>query len=340
MTQFRSSLSALLFLSASSVYAQAAIEIDLPANSIGYSSQTGLLYATIASAAGLPYGNSLIEISPADGTITRSVFVGSEPGPLAISPDAPVAYAGLNGAAAVCPVDLATMTAGTSFTLGPSTFLGLPYPGQIAVMPGSPNTVAVSRIAPGYSPDYQGVAIFDSGVMRPTVDNTFSGADAIAFGSDPSTLYGYDQEDSAYTLYTFSITSAGISVENSADSIITGFNVNIIAEGSTIFATSGAAVNGSSYELLGTYEQSGGPVVLDDASNTVMFADNNFNGNIVSVFDRTLFLPLYSLSITAAQGSPISAAGCGPRCMAIVYDSNQIFIARDIGDEIFANGFE
>ena len=106
MTNVRRFFACLLAISSFNALAQNSIEIDLPAKSVGYSSQMGLLYVTIPSAAGLPYGNSVIEVSPIDGTVTRSVFVGSEPGPIAISPDATMAYAGLNGAAAVRPVNL------------------------------------------------------------------------------------------------------------------------------------------------------------------------------------------------------------------------------------------
>ena len=150
--------------------AQPPVELDIAANTIGYSTQTQMLYATVPSSAGLPHGNHLIEISPSGALITGSVFVGSEPSALAISADAAVAYVGLEGAASARRVDLATLTAGIQFVLGNSPYgYGPLYATQIAVMPGASGTVAVSRHAKDVSPDFQGVAIFDDGVIRPTM---------------------------------------------------------------------------------------------------------------------------------------------------------------------------
>ena len=327
----------LLYILSSAARASSPIEIDLPANSIAYSAQTGKLYATIPSSAGIQYGNRVIEISPDDGAIAASVFVGSEPDPIAVSPDAAVAYIGLDGAASALPVTLSPLSAGTAFALGSSNFYGPYYAGQIAVMPGSPDTVAVSRIALGVSPDYMGTAIFDNGVMRPTVDNTFSGAGAIAFGSDPATLYGYNHEDTGFDLYRFAIDALGISVAASEGNVVSGFNVDIIADGDTIYSTSGKAVDGSLFQILGTYSvpSFGGPVLLDKANGAVIFAV----ANAVDVFDQEFFIQTYSEAVPTA-GNPKSATTCGSACVAVVYDSNQIFILHDVSDEIFANGFE
>ena len=145
----------LLVVSAFHAEAQEFLTLDLPANVIGFNKSTGMLYATVPSSAGLPYGNCLVEISPIDATISRSVWVGSEPNALAISPDASVAYVGLSGAAAVRVVDLDLMVAGNQFALGESVFFGPYFPEQIAVMPSHPETVAVSRRNMGFSPRFR-----------------------------------------------------------------------------------------------------------------------------------------------------------------------------------------
>lgn len=308
------------------------LEINLPANSIAYSAQTAMLYATIASSAGVGYGNTLVEIAPTTGTITRSVFVGSEPTALAISPDVSIAYVGLDGAAAVRQVDLSAMTAGIQFELGPSTGFGPLFPTQIVVMPGSPNTIAVSRHDIGVTPDYQGVGIFDSGVMRPTAITSFFGPISLAFDA-ANTLFGYDNENQA-NVYQMAIDANGVTVTNSVPGLITGYGVNILVDGGLIYATSGTVVNESNLQLVGTY-QSSGPVVVDDTVSSVMFV----NQTSVRVFDRDSFDPMYSAQIPKANGNPISAAGCGSRCIAAVFDSGQIIIMPDV-DHIFGDGFE
>jgi len=327
-------LSIFAAVAASTAHAQV-FELDIEANAIAYSAHTHLLYATIPSTAGVPYGNQLVAISPLDASIVGSVFVGSEPGPVATSPDSATAYVGLAGAAAVRPVDLAAMTAGTQFSLGTSDIFGPLYAAEIAVMPGSPQTVAISRRDEGFSPSYQGVAIFDDGVMRPNVDESFTGGNSIAFGDSPNDVYGYDNEVSDFNLCRYSIDGSGIAGQTCDSNVISGYFVSIIFDGGTIFATSGAAVDADSFALQGTY-QSSGPVAVDDANGMVLFANDGF----IDVFDRDTYVPIVSFGVPSGGGFPRSAAACGPGCMAVVYDSNRILVIRGNGDPIFANGFD
>lgn len=312
-------------------------ELDIAANDIAFNAQTGKLYASIPSAVGITYGNRLIEISPADATITGSVFVGSEPGPIGMSPDAPVAYVGLNGAASIRPVDLTSLTAGTQFWLGGGA-LGTYYPTQIAVMPGSPETVAVSRHGCCGS---NGVAIFDNGVMRANTEPyPYDDSSWIGFGSQPDTLYGYDDTDSGFSLVRLQIDASGISQSLAvADGVISGFNTRIVTDGDTVFATSGAAVDGLQLQLIGTYVIGGfyrpTAVAVDDVSSSVTLVLDN----TLYVFDRDTFLQVNTVTVSAASGTALNAARCGPACIAVLYDSHQIFIVQDVRD-IFANGFD
>lgn len=316
------------------------LEIDLPANDIAFNTRTGMIYAAVPSSAGLPYGNDLIEISPVDGSITRNVFVGSEPFTIGMSPDAPVAYVGLSGAPWVYPVDLTTMAVGMGFPLGNTAYSGPRFAAQIVVMPGSPNTVAVSRRNHGFSPNYAGVAIYDSGVARTNADNGFTGGNTIAFGSQTSTLYGYTNETSDFTLRRYAVDPSGVSIADSAGSVIYGYNVKIITRGDTILATSGATVDGTQLALMGTYTMPGSgyasAVAVDDATSSVFFA----TGNVVYAFDRSTFVPTGSLTIPA-NGLAVAATNCGTACVAIAYNSSQIFIATVPNlPIIFRNGFE
>ena len=316
-------------------YAHAAqvLEVDLPANALAYSAQTHLLYATIPSRAGAPFGNELVSIDPADAAIVGSVFVGSEPGPVATSPDEPKAYVGLNGAAAVRPVALDTMTAGTQFILGTSDIFGPLYAADLAVMPGAPDTVAVSRRDEGFSPSYQGVAIFDNGVMRPQYDTNFTGGNSIAFDDDPSVLYGYDNEVSDFNLCRYSIDASGISGQSCVSYVFSGFFVTIVYDSGTIFASSGSAVDSSTFTLLGTYDAYG-PVVVD--GNNVVFVEDD----VVTVFDRETYVPTQSFTVPSNGGLAIDVSNCGSGCVAIAYDSGRILIVTNYFDAIFANGFE
>jgi len=323
---------AVLGTTASSESCAQVFEISLPAKNIAYSSATGMLYVTVPSSAGIPYGNGLVEISPTDASITGNVYVGSEPNPLATSPDQPIAYVGLDGANAVRPVDLTTLIPGAQFSLGSDRFLG-PYTAQqIAVMPGAANTVAVS-LSPGGG-GAGNVAIFDSGVMRGSINPSIPFANAIAFGPTANQLYGYDNYDTSFGLSKYSIDTTGISSATYVSNVIRAFYATIVVDASTIYSTSGATVDATSLQLVGTYETSG-PVVVDDSAHWVIFAHQNN----VQVYDRETFVQIFSMLIPGATGNPISATGCGSRCVAIVFNSGQIFIVSNV-EYIFDNGFE
>jgi hypothetical protein len=113
-------------------------------------------------------GNSLVQIEPVAGTVGTPVFIGSEPGKLAISSNSQYIYASLDGAAAVRRFDIASQTAGLQFSLGSDSFFGPLYVDDMEVMPGQPATVAVSRRYLSTSPRHAGVGIYDDGVVRST----------------------------------------------------------------------------------------------------------------------------------------------------------------------------
>lgn len=319
--------------------AQSVIDLGIPANDIAYSSQTGLLYAAVPSSAGIVYGNSLVEISPVDGSIIRSVFVGSEPATIGMSPDASVAYVGLSGASLIYPVDLETMTTGPSFSLGTTMFDGPRFASQIVVAAGSPGTVAVSRRNHGFSPNYEGIAVFDNGVMRPTTDNGFDGGNTIGFGSSPDVLYGYDNEDSDNKLERFTISSSGVELDTSVDNVMSG-SQRIITRGDQIVGTSGQIVGGTTLELLGRYMIPGGGF-----SNAFVFDDSTESAVAVTfgeiyTFDRDRLALVKSFPAPATGSFATDAVICGrPACIAISYQSGNAVIVQDVRD-IFSGTFE
>lgn len=324
--------SVVLLLASTQTQAQI-LELDLPANDIAYSTQTQMLFASVPSSAGLPYGNQLAQISTADLTILGSVFVGSEPDPIAVSPDAPIAYVGLDGAASVRSVDLSSLTALQQFPLGPAMGFGPLFASRIAVVPGNPNSIIVSRHDIGTDPDYQGVAIFDNGIPRSDAIDTFFGPVALAFDSSNGQLFGYDTySDSG--LYRIGIKASGLTIISSTENAFGGFPSDILADSGLLYATSGGVVDENSLELVGTYEASG-PVVVEDDAHLVIFVDQH----LARAFDQNTFVPLFSISIPAS-GNPEKAVACGASCIAILFDSDQIFLIQNFSEEIFKNGFE
>jgi DNA-binding beta-propeller fold protein YncE len=333
---FRASLILSILAAAASldVQAQQILRLDIAARKIVYSTQTEKLYATIPSTAGAAFGNRVIEISPLDATITNSVFVGSEPNPIAVSPDATVAYVGLDGTARVRAIDLATMTAGVPFLLGSSATAGPYYAEDLQVMPGAADSVIVARRAIGISPRFAGVAVFDNGVMRPTVALNFVGGNSIAWDSQTNSVYGLDNETGGFELSRMTIDASGVSEAAGAEALINAFRTTIIADKGMIFSTTGQAINGATLTTAGSYNISG-PVAVDHSVSAVAFA-RQFGG--LDSFDRETYTRTGSIFLSTGQA--LSATHCGDRCVAVVYDSGHICIVRELFDPIFHNGFE
>src|SRR5262245_29634822 len=75
-------------------------QLSLPTNDIVFDPVSQRIYASVPSRAG-SNGNSITVVNPELGTIGPSVFIGSEPGKLAVSGDGQFLYVALAGSAAI-----------------------------------------------------------------------------------------------------------------------------------------------------------------------------------------------------------------------------------------------
>lgn len=145
------------------------VYVAIPNNSMIYNPVNGLFYLSVPSAAGAPYGNSVVSIDPVTGALGRPIFVGSEPNRLAITADGRYLWVALDGAGAVRKVDLSTGTAGLQFSIG-SNGDNLFTISALAALPGEPDSVVVSTYLGIYTePAGVSLAIYDNGVPRSSV---------------------------------------------------------------------------------------------------------------------------------------------------------------------------
>ena len=141
--------------------------LNFPANDIVYDPGTQRLYASIPSKAGA-IGNSITVIDPASGTVGPSIFVGSEPNPLALSEDGATLWVGLDGAGTVRRFDVASLTPGAHFPVAgaqdPTPMKAM----AILPLPRQPDTLVLLRIPVSGAGGYT-VGVYDNGVMRPSI---------------------------------------------------------------------------------------------------------------------------------------------------------------------------
>jgi DNA-binding beta-propeller fold protein YncE len=203
-----------------------------------YSPHTGRLYATVPPDAA-QHANRLVAIDPASGTVTASVFVGSDPVALAVSDDGRVLWVGVNAANAVVRVDAASLTPGQQFPLD-----GFDAE-EIEVMPGRPGTVAVSLAAYCCSPRHKWVAVYDDGARRTetTPGSGVTSNNSIEFSEDGAALYGYDNETTDVGFSVMSVTGSGVQLTRTVGGLITSFHTRIHYGAGRVYAHTGEVID-------------------------------------------------------------------------------------------------
>ena len=141
-----------------------------------------VLYGSIPSNAPA-HANTVVSINPLTGAIVNEITTGNNPGALALSRDGHYLYIGLDGSSTIRRFDLQSQT--TAFEFSPTIVPnGVPLQaGQIAVLPGQPESIAVVLLA-NFS--HIGVVIFDNDVPRPNRTSQAQPNNVIEFGNDPT----------------------------------------------------------------------------------------------------------------------------------------------------------
>ena len=303
--------------------------IDLETTSLIADPVSETIYASVPGRAGT-IGNSIVPIDPITGTLGTVAFVGSEPGPLAISDDGTTLYVSLDGAFAIRRVDLTTMTAGIQFSLGSDPSSG-PYRAEdIDVQPGDPDVIAVSTARNG------GVVIYDNGVQR--ANATRDDSQRIEFSDSADTLYGYNDSNTEHGFRELRVDSDGVTELNVWRRIIYGSGVDIEYADGRIYATDGTAVDPLGPTIMGKYFSSRFlryDIAVDPAENRVYCLTSDYtekkNGVYsIDIFDLTTFVLLHTIAVPGVNGDPNNLVQWGAGALAFRTDEGQVFFV-DIG---------
>jgi hypothetical protein len=220
--------------------------VGLQANDLVWDPTHSVIYAS-AAAASTSHPNSVVAIDPVTGAIAGSVSLTGEPGRLAISDDATELYVALRTAGSIQRISLPSLTPDLSVALPSIAALGQLYAYDLAVVPGSPRSVAVTLLNGQWpSTDFNfndgGVVIFDDATMRPQEVNIFSstsssgGTTFIGWGATSTTLYG----SGSAGLESFVANTQGLSLGTLA---VPGINGLVQYLNGMIYCGNGQAVN-------------------------------------------------------------------------------------------------
>ena len=259
--------------------------VSIVNNSMVYDPANGLFYLSVPSAAGAPYGNSIVPIDPATGALGTPIPVGSEPNRMAITADGRYLWVALDGAAAVRRVDLSTGTADPQFSVATGG-LDSALVSALAALPGAPDSVVVSTYELTDPLGGINLAIYDDGVPRPT---GVSGPDPIPWillvDSGRNEIYGPGGADN-YTYKTYAYSESEVSQKSSTSSDLT-YAQNYADEaqiiGGRMYTDFGQVVDPESGKLLGTFDPFGngyvqGAVTVDTTLGKIFFLYDGING--------------------------------------------------------------
>ena len=230
---------------------------------LAYDTQRNVLYASIPSSAS-QYANSVVRIDPASGTVTGTVNVGSDPGPIAITDDGQYLYVGLVGAPTIVRLALSAFAKDIDIPL-PVTGGDVMYAEDIQPIPGLPQTFAVLTFHALVFSRSAGVLLFDNAALRSPSAASNTGSNRITRGIDGTRIYGYNNESTEFGFRSLVVGANGLREESTNVGLINTFNADIEYGGGFVYATTGDVVNVSTMSKAGKIPANG--IVRPDAAN-------------------------------------------------------------------------
>ena len=305
-----------------------ATALTLAANWLVYNPFDFRLYASVASQQGAG-GNSVAVIDPYNATIVKTIFVGSEPKAMALSDDGTTLWVALDGAGTVRKIDVISGTAGTQFGVGSNDFSGLWYADRLAVLPGRPGSVAVSRYSK-LSTAAEGPIVYDDGVPRPYAAGGASFlANVLIPTYSPQLLFAFNDLSTGNELSTACLNANGLFVKEGSR-IFTGFGLSFSFADNVIYASTGVAYEIATGNILGTFAGRG-PVAVDAPKRRAYVVAAATTTVTASAYDMDQFLPRGSETVPLSIPSAATLANLvrwGRYGYAFRVNSESIVIAR------------
>ena len=246
-----------------------------------------------------------MEINPATGRVTRSLFVGSEPDKMAIASDGSVLYIALDGSSSIKEVSTATMSTLKSFAIYQTTGSSSVSVADLKVKPGDPNTIAITYRNGYYS---NGPTIYSNGVPLPKSVSYSQGQ--VMVWPFAQFLYSYDAANS-FALSKLFVDSTGVASISSQQGRFSGYKTIIKYASGIIYGSDGSLVSVSTGDLMGHLATSGIDIAPDAtlhrafiASTSNSYGDTNLYFNL---YNTSSFLPIRSFVVPGIV-DPSSAA--------------------------------
>jgi uncharacterized repeat protein (TIGR01451 family) len=257
------------------------------------------------------------------------VFVGSEPGKLALSDDGNYLYVALDGAAAVRRVNLPSLTLGPRFALAFHTSFGFEQVWDMKVQPGRPEVLVVITRHAGNS-GFAGMAVYDRGVRRGTSLPSQRAPSTIEFSLTPGRLYGLGILTGSGVAH-LEVNASGVSITREIPlPLISG---SLTLEGGLLYTSTGQIIDPELGTLVGHVpidrQRSDGAVVAPDLSVGRIFALIRYRDSArLLAFDARKLLLVGSMAVPPVSAHVGSLVRWGRDGIAYRTEDDQLFLIR------------
>jgi YVTN family beta-propeller protein len=278
-------------------------------------------------------GNTVSVLDPFTSKIVGEQFAGSNPNLLAISGDGQFLYASIDGTSSVQRLTLPSLATDIKYDLGAHSFFG-PYTAlDLQVAPGASHTTAVTLANAGFSPSAQGgITIFDDAAARPMTAPGFGSAggglfDSPQWGSDATTLFAANYEDTGFDFYTLAVNTSGVSLTNDYPGAVDGSRIHFSPGTNLVYCDNGRIIDPSNGTNPGSFSTSGiSRMVPDSALNTAFFVSVSGTTATVLSSNLTTRTLIASITIPNVTGNPQRLVRWGQNALAFNTDGGQIYL--------------
>lgn len=268
------------------------IRLHVPATGIVYDPKRNLIWASIDSTGG-SIGNSLIAVDPATGRITTAIYLGSDPGALAISDDHERVFATMRGAPLIVPVNLSTRRTESPYPVVlPPQYSGhrLHLPFSIAAIPGEPQAVVAASTAYFSSDSAQLIAAYDpSGPRSQALSGFFNG---VINGDAPNSFFAYNGEE----VYRLTTDPDGVGLDKRFITPSFSFGSPLAYAEGYLYDANGGMWISDSVTMVSRFISDGAPVVFPARNVVVYVWAEQYEGVTLTAFDLTTFCPVAKLT--------------------------------------------
>jgi uncharacterized protein with GYD domain len=297
--------------------------INLPANDLAWDAINQVMYLSLPSATG-SNGNTIQTLNPVTGALGTSVFAGSEPNLLSLSPTSKYLYVGLDGSSSLQRFLLPALTPDIDISFPMAGFFGPYVAMDVQASPAADGTVAFVLGTPGTSPEEEGgVLIYDNAVQRPDVLCGFSGLgctgpnysfgglfDSIQWSPTATEMYALNNEDTGFDFYEVPVTAQGFGAVTDFGALSPGFGVAIHYDAATnrLYTDYGIVIDAATGAKVGQFDASG--IAAPDGKNGVIYFVGQLNSAggtntyTIESFDINHFTPIATTTIQNVIGSP------------------------------------